>query len=206
MTLKPMDENNTHIIKELRGGGNQALTCIFRTYNRPLLYFAKQIVGEAEVAEEIVSDSFVKLWQARDKFYLAEKVKAFLYIVTKNACLNHVRSSHARHELNYEMGEELLSADPEIYDKIIRTELMQSIYEEVSRLPEKQREVFRLTYLDDLNTEEICERLRMTPTAVFANRSRAVKILRNVFKDKDVFFCLLLLQQLIQHSGWRWAN
>ncbi|MBK1440220.1 RNA polymerase sigma-70 factor [Parapedobacter sp. ISTM3] len=176
------------------------LAVLFKNYHRALLYFARSMVHEQQIAEEIVSDSFVKLWQRRDAFDGTDKIKAFLYIATKNACLNYVQSAHVRRDMDPEAIHLLESTEPETYVRIVRAELMQQIYAEMVKLPEKQREVFRLTYIEELTTDEICERLHMTPTAVFANRSRAVDTLRRIFKDKELWLCLFLLHELLRNS------
>src|SRR5690606_24134999 len=118
---------------------------LFKRHQRSLLYFAKSMVREQETAEELVADSFVKLWQRRELFEHADKVKAFLYIATKNACLNHLKSAHARQTFEGESLDVLQSMDPDSYAQIVRAELMQQIHDELMKLPEKQREVFRLT-------------------------------------------------------------
>lgn len=177
------------------------LDALFRQYHRSLLYFAKSMVREQEAAEELVADSFVKLWQRRETFEDADKVKAFLYIATKNACLNHLNSAHVRQAFDGEALDVLQSVDPDSYAQIVRAELLQQIYDEVMKLPEKQREVFRLTFFEELDTNEIAERLGMTPTAIFANRSRAVETLRKAFKNNDLWLCLFVLQEIIQKKS-----
>ena len=176
----------------------QQLDALFKQYHRSLLYFAKSMVRDQEAAEELVADSFVKLWQRRNAFENSDKVKAFLYIATKNACLNHLNSAHSRQVFDGDALDLLQSVDPDSYALIVRAELMQQIYEEVMKLPDKQREVFRLTFFEDLSTEEISERLGMTATAIFANRSRAVESLRKVFKSNKLWLCLFLLQEILQ--------
>lgn len=176
----------------------QQLDALFKRYHRSLLYFAKSMVRDQETAEELVADSFVKLWRRRENFENDDKLKAFLYIATKNACLNHLNSAHARRAFDGEALDVLQSVDPDSYAQIVRAELMQQIYDEVMKLPEKQREVFRLTFFEELDTDEIAERLGMTPTAIFANRSRATDTLRKVFKNNKLWLCLFLLQEIIQ--------
>ncbi|SFC51705.1 RNA polymerase sigma-70 factor, ECF subfamily [Parapedobacter composti] len=198
--LKPNQETDLSVIEQLRRGNEAALSQLFDRYNRRLLYFARGMVGSQEVAEELVSDSFVKLWKIRANFETTDNVKAFLYITIKHACLNHVKSAHAQRHFNDEGLEELLSRDPDTYVRIVRAELMEAIHREVMRLPEKQREVFRLTYYDELDTDEICRRLDMSANAVFANRSRAVETLRKLFKDNELWLCLLMLQELVKHG------
>jgi len=184
------------IIEALQAGEEQALDALFSQYNRSLLYFAKSMVPSQEVAEEIVSDSFVKVWEHRTSFATIEKVKAFLFITTKNACLNVVKSTHHRQFFDYEVAALLENPDPNIHVQIVKAELMQLIYQEVMKLPAKQREVFRLTYFEDFNTEEIAQQLGMSAAAVFTNRSRAAEALRLVFKHKHKLLYLLVLYGL----------
>lgn len=175
----------------------QQLPVLFKQYNRSLLFFAKSMVRSQEVAEEIVADSFIKLWQRKDSFADEDKVKAFLYIATKNACINHAQLVRSRQVHDGEAVDSLTSADPDVLARIIRAEFLQQVYDEIDRLPEKQREVFRLSYLEDLTTDEICERLQMSATAVFANRSRAAETLRKIFKDKELWLCLFLVDAMM---------
>jgi len=188
--------DHLHLMQALQAGDEGALEQLFSTFNRALLFFARSMVPELEVAEEIVADSFIKLWNHRTTFETEDRVKAFLYIATKNACINHIKSAHNRQSFDKEASASLESTDPDIFVKIIRAELMQLIYQEVMKLPEKQREVFRLTYFEDLTTDEIADRLRMSATAVFANRSRAMEALRMVFKNHDKLLYSLMLYQL----------
>lgn len=167
---------------------------LFKQYNRRLLFFARAIIENQKVAEEIVSDSFVKLWENRGSFSSSDKIKAFLYIVTKNACINYLRSSHRQQVFDYEFDEQLISSDPDAYTKIVKAELMQQIHEEIMRLPDKQREVFLLTYIEGLSTDEIGQRLGMAASAIFANRSRATQALRQVFKGKELWIALPILK------------
>ncbi len=182
-----LDSDVTQLIR-LREGNESVMNDLFTRYHRSLLYFAKSILQSQEVAEEIVSDSFVKLWKARASFQTMDNVKAFLYIATKNASLNHLKAASSRIHFEYEYSNLLVNSDPDSYAKIIRAELLQVIYDEVAKLPEKPREVFKLTFFEDLTTEEICDRLGMTAAAVFTNRSRAIEFLRKVFKNKELLF------------------
>ncbi|MBE8721998.1 RNA polymerase sigma factor [Sphingobacterium pedocola] len=185
------------LLDALRIGSESALDTILKKHGRKLLYFAQSIVKKPEIAEEVVVDSMVKLWEHRETFETSDSVSAFLYVVIKNLGINYIKSSYASREYDYELTETLESLDPDAYAKIVRTELLQSIYDEVSKLPEKQREVFKLTYFEELGTEEICEKLNMSAPAVFTNRFRALESLRLVFKEKNMWLGLVVLQMLL---------
>jgi RNA polymerase sigma-70 factor (family 1) len=186
------------MIKELPIGDFSSLEEAFRLYNRPLLFFVKNMLKDSKVSEEIVSDSFVKLWQHRHNIQTGENLKAFLYIVTKNACRNYLKSSYSKQNFEYELDEDLMISEPDVYVKILNAELMESISYEMAKLPEKQRLVFKMSYLDGLSTIEICEKLNVSESAVFANKSRALEALRKAFKDKNMLLALFVLNALIK--------
>lgn len=182
------------MINSLKLGREEGLTAIYREYKHALLYFSLQFV-DRETAEEIVSDSFIKVWKLREHFHSEEKLKAFLYISTKNACLNHLRKPQSKWQLeDMNAWNESLFEEPEIYSKILQTELLKQIYAEVSKLPEKQRDVFRMTYLEDMTVDEISKRMNISPNAVYIYRSRAIAWLKNSSKLKDSFYLFVFLQ------------
>lgn len=185
------------MINNLKLGREEGLTAIYKQYKRALLHFSLQFV-DRETAEEIVSDTFIKVWSLREDFHSNEKLKAFLYISTKNACLNHLRRPQTKWILeDVNSWDDILFEEPEVYRKILQTELIKQIYEELSNLPEKQREVFRMTYLEDKTVEEISQTLNISPNAVYIYRSRALAWLKNSSSLKDSFYFILLFQDYL---------
>lgn len=193
---------STHAITEdlsaaLRAGQEAALRDLIRTYSKPLVYFADNLIRNSEVAEEIVQDGFVKLWNRHAEFHSASKIKAFLYIVTKNACFNYLKTAKYRYTEEVEdWTDRLANPDPDLLTAIIHAELMTEIYQELEKLPEQYRRIFRMSYLEDKTTEEICAELGVSPNAVFTGKSKAIGLLRKAFKGKNLVLYLSFLQWL----------
>src|SRR5690606_143846 len=118
-------------------------------------------------------------------------VKAFLYISVKNASINHVRSKKNLKTIEFSKEHERFSSEGDSLIKIIESEFLNEIFSEIKKLPEKQRLVLQLTYLESMNTEEICAILNMTPNAVFVNRARAIEKLKNRFKNNPLIISCL---------------
>lgn len=189
----PNDEEHAILINSLRNGEEGGLVGIYRLYNKRLLFFAQKYVRNYQIAEEIVGDIFVKVWERRTSFSNLNRLRAFLYIATKNRCLNVLRATNAHEPIddiaNYE---ELLYGDADIVTKIIRTELLKRIFDEVERLPTKQREIFNKTFIEDKTIEEISDELGMAPQAVYTNKSRALMTLRQNLHIKDFLLLIIL--------------
>ncbi|MDR0261789.1 MAG: sigma-70 family RNA polymerase sigma factor [Sphingobacterium sp.] len=185
---------DSQLIDSLKTDGQEGFVAIYRKFYKQLLFFILGYLKENRVAEEIVADVFVKVWERRSDFHTMENLKAFIYISAKNASLNVIRSERSKgiHEslTNYE---DLLADDRDVFSKMIHAELIHSIFIEVVKLPEKQREVFNMTYLEDKTVEEIAEELQMSPTAVYTNRSRAIHTIRTLLGTKNALTLLAFL-------------
>lgn len=181
------------LINSFLKGDDEAFAQIVARYNRPLRYFAWTMVKSREAAEEIANDSFFKLWQSRSNFDTLEAIKSFLYVVTRNACLNYVKSPRNRLRGDMAEAELLLSNEQNVETRLIETELLDSVYREVQKLPAKQREVFRLLFIEGLNVEETAQELDITANAVYLNKSLAIKSLQQAFRHYDVTLYLLFL-------------
>jgi len=186
------------IIPAFQQGDPQAFNTFFRLHYRPLCFFAEQLMGDMAEAEDIVKDSYLKLWNRHSDFDHPKSIKGFLYTTTRNACLNYLRhqkvKDHFQQEMRYlddQRGDEL------VLQQMIRTELLQSIYQEIEKLPEKRQQVFRMVYFDGLKNEEIAEKMGISVFTVKEHKARALAQLRLRFTDKH-----LLLFFALSSSAW----
>jgi len=191
-------ELNPDLINEFKKGDPQAFSSYFHLHYRPLCYFAAQLVNSQQDGEDIVKDTFVKLWQKHTDFDSSQNIKAFLYISTRNACLNFLRhlqvKESSRKELIYleeEKGEEL------VLNQMIRAELMQEIYSEIEKLPERRREVFKMAYLEGMKNEEIADQMNISIHTVKEHKGKALYSLRLRFSDHQIILFIMLCSQCI---------
>lgn len=193
MEFKDNPEINPEILVEFRKGDSDAFATFFHIYYRTLCFFATQIVRNRPEAEDIVKDTFVKLWRKHRDFDTAQNVKAFLYITTRNACLNYLRHRQVREaferEYSYLDGN---SGNHMVLNQLIRTELVHQIYVKIEELPDKRKEVFKLAYLDGLKNDEIADYLNISIHTVKEHKGKALQMLRAQFADKHLVLFLTL--------------
>lgn len=182
------------LLPDFQLGKTGALRRVVQLYQREIHYFAAKILRDRETAEEIVDDCFLKAWNARQRFRSLADIRTFLYVVARNACLDHIKSPRSRVPERFDELAYGVASNENLEAQLMYTELLSSVYQEVTKLPEKQRQVFQLSYFDGLSTQEIAERLGISQNAVFINKHEATKTIRRVFKGKDILFYLLLLQ------------
>ena len=177
---------DSQLIDSLKGDDQTGFVAIYHRFYKQLFFFILKYIKEADVAEEIVADVFVKVWDRRMDFPTMENLRAFIYISAKNASLNTIRAKRSKgiHE-SLSDYEDLLVDDKDAFSNLIHAELVHAIFTGVEKLPEKQKEVFNLTFLEDKTVEEIAEELAMSPAAVYTNRSRAINTIRHLLKTKN---------------------
>ncbi len=173
---------------DLQKGDESAIRFFMDQYSHALHFHAYKIIKDKNIAREIVSEAFVKLWEKRENFHAVESIKSFLYLVTRNDCLDHLKLSRNKFQHNDEYLNQLESKEDNILNKIIYTELIELIVKEVEKLPKQQGKIFQLSVLEGKKTEEICEELGTTASNVYFSRSKAISTLKKVFKHKDISY------------------
>jgi len=162
-------------------GNTLALSHYFAAYNERLFYIAIRQISDPEPAEEIVSDAFHKLWLNRAKINSEEHIKAFLFTATRNGCLNYLKSIRRRTAAQQTMLRQLENRqENEVEHEDIEAELIARIHEAINQLPDKCKAVFELIYFNDHSTKEVAEKLQITERNVLNQKSRAIKLLRNI--------------------------
>ncbi len=131
--------------------------------------------GDLETAEDIVQESFIRLWEKCLEIIFV-KAKAFLFKIATNLSIDKKR--HAKVVLNYEkrFNSHIDNQDPEFL--LQEKEFMDKLQDTIGSLPEKQREVFLLNRIDKKTYKEISEILKISVKAVEKRMHNALKIVR----------------------------
>lgn len=156
---------------------------IFNLYHDKLLTIAKNYVMQEEDAKEIVLDAFLKLWKKRKDRNIHSHLSGYLFVMVKNACLDHLRKKsrqldlHGRSEqienwINYQALSDKGATD------ILKNELEDQIKTGIALLPEKCRNVFIKSRVDGLSHKDISEELEISVKTVENQISKALKHMR----------------------------
>ncbi|WP_268223959.1 RNA polymerase sigma factor [Sinomicrobium oceani] len=156
----------------------------------PRLYSnSLKLVRDEFVAEEIVEDAMLALWERRDKIREIQDIKSYLYIVVRNGALAHLRK-HRKESSQDITGIDI--EDHDIYETyIIEEELHARLFGALKELPEKCREVFLLSCIYRMPYKEIGKELNISVNTVKSQRSRAIEILRGKLGNSSVILFFL---------------
>jgi RNA polymerase sigma-70 factor (ECF subfamily) len=149
---------------------------IYLEFYPSLIVFAKGFVKEIATAEDIVEDVLLKLWHNRTAINAIKNLKLYLFVATKNACLNHL-AKHKR--IDYESLEDLeiamlkVSHSPE--ETFISNEQLNKIQDEINKLPAKCRAIFMLIKEEGLKYGEVADLLNLSVKTIETQMSIALK-------------------------------
>jgi len=139
-------------------GNQRAFQSIVYKYSDPLLIFSIGFVRKREVAEEIVSDAFVSLWNKRSQIAEIRDLKSFLYILVRNGSISHLRKTNGKKEISLENLQDFYTlpvTGPETDD--ITEEILDQINKAIDQLPPKCKIVFTLAKIQGMKYKEIAE-------------------------------------------------
>ncbi len=145
---------------------------LFRDYYPSLLHFAFQILKNRHDAEDIVQDVFMNMWRTRPTFENETAMKAWLYMVTRNRALDVLKKKSPVYT-DVSAFEQL---EQEV-DLIVKEEAFRLLDAAIEQLPDRTREVIRLS-LDNYSVKEVAEKLNITVNTVKTLKSRAYKFLK----------------------------
>jgi len=171
---------------------------VYTAYYRKSFLFVKSYVHDELVAEDIVSESLIKLWE-RMKSQPIEHVQSFLFTVLKNRALDHLKheaierkafkllNDHLKRE--HEIRISVLQAcDP---DDIFSSEIQQIIQSTLANLPDKSRKVFEMSRYQNRTNKEIAEVFNISIKGVDYHMALTIRALRISLRDYlPLFICL----------------
>jgi len=185
-------ENNPIQFSPINIGDRNAFNQIFHHYYAPLCFFAENITGSHDDAEDIVEELFVKLWNRQEQFDNDRHLKAFLYRSTKNACIDFFKAADRAGERNLFYANEQGDIEESYLHDIIRSEVIREVYQAIQDLPTQCGKVITMSYVDGLSNQEIADALDINMQTVKNHKGRGLAILKSRL-PQDKFILLLLI-------------
>lgn len=170
----------------LRKNSIEAFKEFFESFYPSVCLFAAKYLKDRDLAEDVAQESFIEYWNRKENFEDIKAVKAFIYTVTRNKCLNQIkqkgiRENILRNEINF---------DDYFYELILEEETYQKLHQAVDQLPPQSRKIIWLS-LEGNNNRSISENLEISVNTVKTLKKNAYRHLRNELKDQAFLLFLL---------------
>ncbi|THU39508.1 sigma-70 family RNA polymerase sigma factor [Niastella caeni] len=184
--MKAGQNSDELLVRRFNEGDTTALKKIYDMYFTHLYYFAYRITQHAAEAEDIAVVTLEILLRRNTDFVTMNNIKAFLFITVRNKCLKYLDAVKRHRQSEQELSTLSDEKDDYVLAQMVRSEFLMEVYREIECLPPVRKNVFKLFYIDGLDSQAIARKLKMTPAAVYNNKLKALKQLRNVLIDKKL--------------------
>ncbi len=164
----------------------------FSKYRLHFVRIAFSYVRDSAAAKDIVADSFMYVWEHRDKLDWSLNIKGYIYFGVRSRCISHLRKQQNYHKARDEITEtemwKIQSGLDALYNndlsrKLFQAEIIEILQRELAKMPELTRAVFMASRKDDMTHAEIAGKLRLTPRRVAYEMQKALEILRLSLAD-----------------------
>lgn len=182
----------------LNSGDERAYDQLFKQLYKPLCYFAFKIVLNFDIAEDIVQDNLLKLWQRHQDFESTEKIKSFLYVSVRNSCYDELKHQKVMNKHQDHLGHSE-PTDQSILDTMMHAEVVHKVFLAVDTLPEQCRKIIKMTFEDGKSPKEIAEQLGITTSTVSNQKMRGLILLKKRLSDRDVAIAMAILIADVHH-------
>ncbi|MGD2036146.1 MAG: RNA polymerase sigma-70 factor [Bacteroidales bacterium] len=190
-----MDSKEKITIRRIRKGDKEIFVKLFDLYYQRLFLYARSYVRNDEEAEDMVQNVFLHLWEKRKDLVIFSSVSAYLFRSIHNRSIQHLRhqkvvAKHAeRHKLRIREAEILYNSSADFSFSEQQIKEIQQIFNKTNNLlPEKTREIFRLSRGSSKTNKEIAGMLGITIKAVEYHITKALKVFNTALKDYFMIF------------------
>lgn len=153
---------------------------VFLPYHQKLYRIAFRIVQNQDHAEDIIQDTYIKLWEKRKDLDDINNAEAFSIIMLRNKCLDFLRSAKSKHTEEFDPNMNKIS-EVSITDQVEIKDKANKVKTIIKQLPEQQKQVLTFRDCDGYSFEEIEMIMGLSAVNIRVILSRARKSVRDEF-------------------------
>ncbi|HAQ20513.1 MAG TPA: hypothetical protein DCR40_14980 [Prolixibacteraceae bacterium] len=170
------EANPQFILNELQKGNTRAFDFIFNEYYISLSRFSWSFVKDQDIAESIVQEVFLKLWEKRKNLIQVDNLLSYLMGMIRNQCIDYLRKEKANSKAYLNLRSEVSANTTE--EQISKNEFEEKLLQSILKLPERCRIAFEMSRFDGYVNKEIAQRMEISVKGVEALIGRSLKLLR----------------------------
>ncbi len=186
-----MDEKNSayrDLLLDVSSGNERAFALLYDLFATDLSKHILSKVGDFETSEDILHDLFLSLWKNRSKLHEIQSLPAYLYSSCRYLILAHYRNKEKINISSLDIDNlDVLNEDIPLEERLHYRYIVDLVNQEIENLPDKCKEIFKLSRIDYLSNKDIAQRLAISESTVEKHINKAIKRLRMVSKNLTIF-------------------
>ena len=177
----------------IKEGNVKAFEQLFKETYSSLCYYARKIVQDSQLAEEIVQDTFCKIWQRRDIIVISTSFKAYLFQSIRNLAIDTIKKrgskklsfSNTVSEENWQFILQTFQSDDHLVEKIISDETEYFIQIAINSLTPQCRIVFLKIYENSMSVNDVAKQLKISAATVRVHIHNALIKIKELLQEKE---------------------
>ena len=166
------------LLHRLGEGDRDAFAALYNTYAPKCLEFVNLLLKDDAASEDITHDIFIKVWQKREKVSRVESFHGYVFMMTRNAVLNHLQHRKTVRTFLQHVATTSVRATRQVDEQVSVDEMYMLILRTVASMPQRRREIFSLSRFKGMSNPEIARHFGISIRTVETQISLALADLR----------------------------
>ena len=179
-------------VKGLISDDKKALDMLYNFYYPKLYSFAKGFLKVEDDINDILQEVFIKIWENRKNIKNVETFNAYIFTITKNAVITYFREKTKLSSFESRVREMATSEGLFLNPSIEYEDIKEKVEQLIDHLPEKRKQIFKLSRENGLSHKEIATQLGISVKTVEDHIMHAIRFLREHLKTLDIITLLYM--------------
>lgn len=194
----PTAHTDKTLLFQIAAGNEAAFKTLFDRYRQRLFYYVSRFIKSDQVAEELVMDTFMKIWTGRDIILQINNFDAFLFRIAHNKSIDFLRSAANDAHLKTSLWEEIQVASGERADTaVLLEEYEEKVRQAIALLSPQRRRIYHLRREQDFTHDQIAAQLGISKATVNNHIVEAQRFIRTYLAKNMELTMFILFASLV---------
>ncbi len=184
--------NDGTLLQGLKDSDREAFAVIYERYHTMMYTLALKFLKSRADVEDILQSVFVKLWISRSAIFISTNLRGYLFAMTRNAVMNHIRNSNTAVRHNYGIAQQQPDYDDDLYTYAERNNASEVLHTVIESLPPQQKMVAKMR-CEGFSNAEIAKLRHLSIHTVNSHYRACVKALKGRLSNMPEALVIILL-------------
>lgn len=192
-----MNEDLRFLLLQIANGDEKVFRFIFDRFSPKVFVFALKLTHSRSIAEEIVQEVFIKIWDNRQKLNEVEFFPSYLSVITRNHSFNVLKRIAHQEKVNANFSRKFPTIHSETEERVIYNNYQDILSGIVDQLPPQQKMAYGLCHGEGLKYEEAAERMKISTLTVKTHMQTALRTIKTRFGNL-IHYCVFLACSMVE--------
>ena len=192
--LTDPNHSDQELLQGLVTGCERSFEVLFKKYHGYLYHYSFRVFRDRCTADEIVHQTFIKIWDGKEKLANIKSIKSYLYAVNRSLVVDELRSISRDKRLAERLAHRIVSSHNAVEEDVIYHDLQEIAQQAIEQLPPKRKQIFKLSRQHGFTHKEIARRLNISENTVKVSVHRSLQQIRDyLLLNADISLFLIFV-------------